>query len=176
MNELVKLPRQKPVGNRRKTRADLPAKLDLDKLDEKTKWAVFTVCRDELRKMKAEGVWDGDPETWHPARPLVRLIEDPACPQAIKLLCIKELMPHVAIDLATQARIDANLEGPAQITVHIESYASSRPTSAAMEQPPLRTDVPALDTVRDSEVMVDREADAHFSSLSNPSVDEPSRD
>jgi hypothetical protein len=151
MSELPTTPKKpKPAGNRRKTRADLPATLDLGKLDEKTKWHVFTVCRDELRKMKAEGVWDGDPETWHPARPLVRLIEDPACPAAIRVLCIKELMPHVAIELATQARIDANLDGPAQITVHIEPYASSRPAEpapAAIEPPP-RAGVPALDIAR----------------------------
>jgi hypothetical protein len=149
--------RVKPVGNRRKTRADLPANPDLNKLDEKTKWHVFTVCRDELRKMKAEGVWDGDPETWHPARPLVRLIEDPACPQAIKVLCIKELMPHVAIDLATQARIDANMDGPAHITVHIESYAAGSQSAAAALEPPRRVDIPALDVVAsDPEVVMHR--------------------
>jgi hypothetical protein len=151
MNQPTNPLRPKPVGNRRKTRGDLPAKLDLDKLDEKTKWHVFTVCRDELRKMKAEGVWDGDPETWHPARPLVRLIEDPTCPAAIRVLCIKELMPHVAIDLATQARIDANMDVPSQVTIHIESYASSlpaEPAPAAIEPPPPRTGVPALDVLR----------------------------
>jgi hypothetical protein len=93
----------------------------------------------------------------------VRLIEDPACPQAIKVLCIKELMPHVAIDLATQARIDANMDGPAHITVHIEPYAQGKltaiePPRPAIETPVMRkVGIPALDVVAtDPEVVVHR--------------------
>jgi hypothetical protein len=147
--------RPRPVGNRRKTVKDLPAEYSSD-LSEKVKWDVVAVCRHELRKMKKQGAWDGDPESWHPAKYLTRVVEDETIHHPVRVVAAKELMPYFGIDKATLARIEAGLgDSGAHITVHIEGYAASK------SAPAIETPKPAIDVVaRDPEVATHRNSPA----------------
>jgi hypothetical protein len=122
-----------PVGNRRKKVSDLPAEYSKD-LSEKVKWDVVAVCKHELRKRKNEGKYGGNPEDFHPARFLASVVEDESVHTPIRVVAAKELMPYFGIDKATQAKIDAGISD-GHITVHIESYAQTRPVPAIEAKP-----------------------------------------
>jgi len=133
----------------------------------------------DLVAMANDGYFDGWPDVKSRVlddyNPLVELaiagLTSPGDSQ--RIIANKIVAEFCFVPLAHAAEPTPESRG---IAIHIESYASSRPAPAAIEPPPPRTGVPALDVVRDAEVMVDREADAHFNSLSNASVDERSRD
>ena len=165
MSELPTKPkRPRPVGNRRKTVKDLPPEYSAD-LSEKIKIDVVAVCKHELRKRKKEGKYDGNPDDFHPARYLANVVEDETVYHPLRLMAAKELMPYFGIDKATQAKIDAGITD-GHITVHIESYAQSRPAPAIEQATP--REVGAIDVVAS-----DKELPAHRSTPVTPDVNIP---
>jgi len=79
---------------------------------EQERFTVFEICRDEIRRMAKEGIFEGNTEQWHPAARLARLAEDSACSLSLRFLCLKELLPYVSMPKAAEVRARATTQAP----------------------------------------------------------------
>jgi hypothetical protein len=94
---------------------------------------------------------------WHPGTELAVMSIRPDLPDAIKTIILKTLLEHSFISETDQARLDAGFDGPAHISITIDSYAAG-PQRTAIEPP--RTDFDVIAS--------DREVLAHRNSPATP--------
>ena len=151
MNELVKRPRPRP-GPKKNFSPD------------SARMNIINACRKALTDLvKRGGV--SDPELarrieagWNPAVELAVMSVQPDLPTPVKTIILKVLLENGVVSATDQARLDAGMDGPSQITIHIEGFAQGRSAEAlaAIEPPRVKTGMPALDVIAS-----DRELTAH---------------
>lgn len=127
-------------------------KSHLTKLTEFQKFQVLDHCHAELFKMLKEGNFQGDPNEWHPARVLTRLIYHPDSPLTLQFMCAKELAAYVSAPKAAQMRIEqqSNTQGDTNITIVVQGWASGE-RRADIEVEPVALPSPSSRTSEDPE-------------------------
>lgn len=99
----------------------LPSKAET----ENGRYSAYEWCKSEVQRMRQEGIYDGEPEQWHPAARLVRLAEDPACTPSLKFLCLKTLLEYVEMPKAAEVRTLAGDNAETTIHVSVASWAAA---------------------------------------------------
>ena len=150
MNELVKRPRPRP-GPKKNFSPD------------SARMNIINACRKALTDLvKRGGV--SDPELarrieagWNPAVELAVMSVQPDLPTPVKTIILKILLENGVVSATDQARLDAGMDGPSQITIHIEGFAQGRSPEAlaAIEPPRVKTGMPALDVIASDKEVVE---------------------
>jgi hypothetical protein len=92
---------------------------------EGERFNLFVAVRNELYAMEREGVIPvGTAAKYHPAKSMVRIAETPDVPLSLRLIALKELMPHYDMTAAEKARAAARGDGAPSIVIQIANWAA----------------------------------------------------
>jgi hypothetical protein len=92
---------------------------------ERKEYDSYQWAKAELRRMRAEGSYAGDPAQWHPAARLARLAEDSTSPKSLRFLCYKTLLEYIEMPKAAEVRALAGDNAGTTIHISVAPWAAS---------------------------------------------------